>query len=302
MRKIRNLVLMGLCSAILLVGCGTASTTSTSSTTQSSAQASQTNTVSSERVVATSVAVVNILDVLSVPVVGVPTTTYTLPDSAKDATDIGNPMSPDIEVIKSLNPTTVFSLESLRPTLEESFKSVNIPVEFLNLNNYDGLLTSIEQIGETTDTKEAATTLVKTLKEEVEEVEASVKDKTSPSVLVVFGAAGSFQVATEKSYVGDLVKRAGGTNIIENPTASFMPVDMEFLASKNPEYILLMTHANPEESKAAFEEEFSKNAAWNNFDAVKNDKVISLDPNYFGMSADLNVGVAMQELEGILYE
>ena len=55
-----------------------------------------------ENVVASSVAVVQILDALGVPMVGVPTSSYELPQSVADATRIGNPMSPDLEVIASL--------------------------------------------------------------------------------------------------------------------------------------------------------------------------------------------------------
>ena len=62
---------------------------------------------------------------------------------------------------------------------------------------------------------------------------------------------------------------------------------MEYLASCNPEYILFMAHANPDESLEAFKTEFESNEAWQNFDAVKNDKVIALPTGYFGMSANL---------------
>ena len=109
-------------------------------------------------------------------------------------------------------------------------------------------------------------------------------------------------VASENTYVGNLVKRVGGENIITDAPADFSPVDMEYLADKNPEYILFMAHANPEESLAAFKEEFETNPAWQNFDAVKNDKVIALETGYFGMSANLLAADAMEKLAGILYE
>ena len=57
-------------------------------------------------VIATSVAVTEILDALGVKVSGVPTTYYELPESTKDAVEVGNPMSPDLEIIKSLNGET----------------------------------------------------------------------------------------------------------------------------------------------------------------------------------------------------
>ena len=66
-----------------------------------------------EVVVATSVAVTEILDALGVKVSGVPSTSYELPESTEGAVEIGNPMSPDLEIIKSLNPTVVVSVDTL---------------------------------------------------------------------------------------------------------------------------------------------------------------------------------------------
>jgi iron complex transport system substrate-binding protein len=253
------------------------------------------------RVVATSVAIVEILDALKVNMVGVPTSTYELPSSVKDATKVGSPMSPDMEVIKSVDPTIVFSVATLKATLKDSFDAVNIKSEFVNLSSYDGLIESIKIIGEKTNTKDKAEELVKGIEERVNKVAKNKSDEKSNSVLIIFGASGNFQVATEKSYVGDLVKRAGAKNIIEDAKGPFIPVDIEYLASKNPDYILLMTHANPEESKAAFEKEFSVNPAWDNFDAVKKDKVFALDSKYFGMSANLFAPDAMEKLEEMFY-
>ena len=254
---------------------------------------------SENKVVATSVAIVEILDALGVEMVGIPTSSYELPASVKDATKVGNPMSPDMEVIKSLEPTIVFSVATLEASLKDSFNAVNIQSEFVNLNSYEGLIDSIKLMGEKTNTKDKADELVKEIEERVNKVAQNKKDGNESTVMIIFGVSGNFQTVTEKSYVGDLVKRAGAKNIIEDAQSGFIPVDIEYLASKNPDYILLMTHANPEESKAAFEKEFSENPVWNNFDAVKNDKVIALDSKYFGMSANLFAPDAMEKLEEI---
>ena len=72
-----------------------------------------------ERVVASSVAVVQILDALGIPMTGVPTSSYGLPESVADAARIGNPMSPDMEVITSLEPDVIVSVDSLSDELKD---------------------------------------------------------------------------------------------------------------------------------------------------------------------------------------
>lgn len=259
------------------------------------------NKESEERVVASSVAVVEILDALNVPMVGVPTSSYELPESVKDATRIGNPMSPDMEIISSLNPSVVVSVDSLSADLKEQFENLKIQSEFMSLSSYSGLKESIEKMGERFNKVEDANELIASLEEKEAEVAKRIEGKTKKSVLIIFGASGNFMAATENTYIGDLVKHAGGENILAGTEGGFLPIDMEYLADKNPEYILFMAHANPEESLEAFKKEFETNKAWQNFDAVVNNNTIALETGYFGMSANLLAGDAMLKLVDMLY-
>lgn len=280
--------------AVSLTGCGTTEAKGDEESTGA-------KTEQKDTVVASSVAVVQILDALGVEMVGVPTSSYDLPESVDDATRIGNPMSPDIEVVASLEPTVVVSVDSLSEDLKASFESVGAESFFVNLSSYEGLKNSIAELGERFDVKAKADELISGFEAKEADIANAIEGKEAPSVLIIFGASGSFMVASEDTYVGDLVKRVGGVNVITDAPAAFSPVDMEYLASQNPDYILFMAHANPEESLAAFKEEFETNVAWQSFDAVKNDRVIALETNYFGMSANLLAADAMEKLVDILY-
>ena len=108
-------------------------------------------------------------------------------------------------------------------------------------------------------------------------------------------------VSTNLSYVGNLVEIAGGNNIFESETSSFMQVNMEEIIKRNPDKILIMTHALPEEAKKTVEEEFAKQT-WQQLDAIKNNKVYYLENEYFGMSANLKVIEALDKMGEILYE
>lgn len=259
------------------------------------------DSVAEERVVASSVAVVQILDALSIPMIGVPTSSYELPESVADVTRIGSAMSPDMEVIASLEPTVVVSVDSLSEDLKAQFDTLNIDSEFVNLNSYDGLKEAIKSLGERFGVSEKAEELVASFEKRENDIQKSIEGKEGPSVLIIFGAGSSFMVASEDSYVGNLASIVGAKNILTDAPSSFSPIDMEYLADKNPDYILFMAHANPEESLEAFNQEFEKNKAWQNFDAVKNGNVVALETEYFGMSANLYAVDAMEKLVDILY-
>ena len=222
-----------------------------------------------EVVVATSVAVTEILDALGVKVSGVPSTSYELPESTEGAVEIGNPMSPDLEIIKSLNPTVVVSVDTLGSDYMNLFIENNIPSEFVSLESLD-----------------------------VQEKAASLEDT---DVLVLFAAPGSTMIATSKSYIGSLVELVGGKNIIEDNSTSFTTYNKEDLAMLNPDKILVMVHALPEETKAALEAEMATDSAWQNIDAVKEGNVVYLDSEYFGMSANLKVIEGLDMLSDIVH-
>lgn len=130
------------------------------------------------------------------------------------------------------------------------------------------------------------------------------QNNVSPRVLILMGLpGGSYVVATESSYVGDLVKLAGGTNIYGDGNGEdFVNVSVEDMLKQNPDLILRTSHAMPEKVMAYFQEEFSNNETWQQFDAVKNNKVFDLNHEYFGMSANFNYQKGLEDLEGILYE
>ena len=288
-KYITSIVMMTL-SLALTVGC--------SSGEKNNTQTSDVNK-GEEVVVATSVAVTEILDKLGVKVSGIPTTSYDLPESTKDATEVGSPMNPDMEIIKSLNPTVVVSVDTLGEDYKKTFTQNNIPSEFVNLTNVDGLKETVKTLGERFDKNDKAAEILK----ELEDKEAALnsEEKNDEKVMILFGAPGSVMIGTDKSYVGNLVKICGGNNIFSEGNSSYMPVNMEEIISKNPDKILVTMHALPEETKKTIEEELAKDS-WKTINAVKNDKIIYLDTEYFGMSANLKAIEALDRLGDILYE
>lgn len=252
-------------------------------------------------VVATSVAVTQILDELGIKVTGVPTTSYELPESTKDAIEVGTPMNPDLEIIKSINPDIVVSVDTLGQDFMDQFKENNIPSEFVNLSSYDGLKETISTLGEKFSKEDRANEILEELSSKESELASDINNSEKPKVLIIFGAPGTMMLATEKSYVGNLVSLAGGDNVLEDASISFAQVNKEELLNLNPDKIVVMAHADPETTNAQVKKTLETDAAWKNLDAVKNKEVHYLDSEYFGMSANLNVIEALDKMHDILY-
>lgn len=282
---------------LVLAGCSTGAQAGPSTATHDTSM----NTASSARIVATTVAITEITAALDLPLVGKPTSTKTLPPQYKDIPDVGNPMSPDMEKVLSLQPTDVLSVTTLQYDLEPKFKDLNMNAEFLDFESLEKMENEILKMGTQFDRTTKAKEITDTLKAKVAEVKKTVADKPSPKVLILLGVPGSYLVATEHSYIGDLVKIAGGTNVVQGESVEYLASNTEYLQKSNPDIILRAAHGMPEEVVKMFDEDFKTNDIWKHFNAVKTGQVYDLPEPLFGTTASLSAPQALDELLQMMY-
>lgn len=191
------------------------------------------------RLVATSPAVAQICSRLNLDLVGVCNTSGTLPEKYDKVKKVGMAMNPDLETIKSLNPDYVLSPSSLESDLQPKYASIGVKSLFLNLKSVDGMYASIEGLGEKFDRKDEADEMLNEFKTFMDKYKDKNNDKKSPKVLVLMGLPGSYIVATDNSYVGSLVKLAGGTNVYSDGGGEeFLTANTEDMQTKEPDIIL----------------------------------------------------------------
>ena len=204
--------------------------------------------IGEKRIIVTSVAVAQITDLLDLDLVGVTdTTSFKLPKRYENVQRVGMPMGPDMEIIRSLKPTEVLSPSSLKSYLEEQFKQAKIPYRFVNMSSVGAMYDSIDEIAKEYGKEDKSAKLREEYESLLKEYEQKRKDKKKPKVLILMGLPGSFVVATNNSYVGNLTELAGGENVIHDDNEEFLPVNTEELVKLNPDIILRTSHTMSEE-------------------------------------------------------
>lgn len=262
----------------------------------------QSNDSENVRLIATSPAVAQICSRLNLDLVGVCDTSSTLPEKYEDLTKVGMAMNPDLEIIKSLNPDYVLSPNSLQSDQQPKYASIGVNSLFLNLKSVEGMYNSIEELGKKFDREKEAAEMLAEFDSFMESYKNASEGKESPKVLVLMGLPGSYIVATESSYVGNLVKLAGGVNVYgDGDGEEFLNANTEDMKTKEPDIILRAAHALPDQVKEMFAEEFETNDIWKHFEAVQNGKVYDLDPSLFNMSANFKYSDALNALQPMLY-
>ncbi|WP_346842667.1 heme ABC transporter substrate-binding protein IsdE [Staphylococcus lugdunensis] len=254
------------------------------------------------RIVPTTVALTMTLDKLDIPIVGKPTTYKTLPKRYKDVPEVGQPMQPSVEAVKQVNPTHVLSVSTIKDEMKPFYKQLNMKGYYYDYDSLDGMEKSITQLGHQFNRESKA----KALNQHINSVKKDIQDKAAkqkkhPKVLILMGVPGSYLVATDKSYIGDLVKIAGGENVIKDTSKQYISSNTENLVNVDPDIILRLPHGMPDEVKKMFQKEFKQNDIWKHFKAVKEDRVYDLEEIPFGITANVDADDAMKQLYNVFY-
>lgn len=256
-----------------------------------------------DKIVATTLAITEIMDALNLDLVGIPTTQYDIPARYKNVTEVGNPMSPDMEIIQSLQPTDVLSVTTLEYDLKDSFDQMNLSAQFLKLDSVENMLDTIIELGNKYERMTEAAELRSSIEKKMESIKKQTEQEKTPTVLILLGVpGGSYLVATENSYVGNLVEVVGGKNAVTGQSAEYISANTEYLQQTNADVILRLSHGVPEQVAEEFQKEFSENDIWKHFNAVKNNRVFDLQEPIFATTANLNINEAMDQLVEMLYE
>ncbi|MDU1846981.1 MAG: heme ABC transporter substrate-binding protein IsdE [Niallia nealsonii] len=256
-----------------------------------------------DKIVATTLAITEIMDALNLDLVGIPTTQYDIPARYKNVTEVGNPMSPDMEIIQSLQPTDVLSVTTLEYDLKDSFDQMNLSAQFLKLDSVENMLGTIMELGNKYERMTEAAELRSSIEKKMESIKEQTEQEKTPTVLILLGVpGGSYLVATENSYVGNLVEVVGGKNAVTGQSAEYISANTEYLQQTNADVILRLSHGVPEQVAEEFQKEFSENDIWKHFNAVKNNRVFDLQEPIFATTANLNINEAMDQLVEMLYE
>lgn len=290
LKKILSLVLAGVME-LCVTGC----------VNQHPEETTSTNESREVRLVATSPAVVQICNRLDLDLVGICQSTSDLPERYDGVTTVGMAMNPDLEIIKSLDPDYILSPATLQNDLQPKYASIGVSSLFLNLKSVEGMYASIEGLGEKFGREEEAAVMLEEFDSFMTEFAEKNAGKESPKVLVLMGLPGSYIIATDNSYVGSLVKFAGGTNVYgDGDGQEFLFANTEDMKTKEPDVILRAAHGLPEEARKMFAEEFSTNDIWQHFKAVQEGRVYDLDSNLFNMSANFSYEEALKALQPML--
>lgn len=221
-----------------------------------------------------------------------------------DVEQVGNTHEFDLEKIASLRPDVVLANNPLNLKDIASIEGIGSQIILTHANSVSDIQDQITLFGDMIQKQDKATELVADIEQKVADIEAKATDAKT-RVLLIYGAPGTYMAALPNSLSGNLLELAGGENIASDYPAiekypQYAQLNTERIVEANPEYIFLMTHADPNAVKEGFIKEMAQNPAWNSIDAVKNERIEILPADLFGDNPGTKVVDALDYMHTLL--
>jgi iron complex transport system substrate-binding protein len=231
-------------------------------------------------------------------------------NKVKSLPSVGETPNPSVEKIVSLNPDLVIGVNvafhhQIIPPLEKA----GIPILLMSINSYDDILNKLRIYGTITGNKEKAEAVVKGIEKRVAEIRNNIKrmpQNKPPKVAILWGSTQSFNMALPSSFVGNIVEILDGDNIAKdikplNTMPQYAPLSPEYVMSKDPDVMLVITHGDDDKVKEKFKREITQHPAWKELRAVKEGRLYLLPYDLFGVNPAIRVADAVAHIARLMY-
>ena len=158
------------------------------------------------------------------------------PPEAAAKPKAGGLYNPNVELIASFEPDLVIS--SKYGKLTEALEKLGLTVYAVNTQTYDDIFRTARNLGRLVNREAEAEALVARINQQVYALESqAAKAKDRPTVYYEIDAT-PYTVGPG-SFIGTLIKKARGVNVIPAELGLFPKISPELVVEKNPEVIVL---------------------------------------------------------------
>lgn len=203
---------------------------------------------------------------------------------------VGMPYATDAEAVAALDPDLVIGIDGPQNAAAEAFQQLGINTVLVSVKTFAELQQTYHAFGVLSGNQEQAQQRLDQISGQRDDVLAKAP-RQPVKVAILFLSNQSVALKLDNSIAGEMATSLGWTNIAadatpDNPGSETTPLDIEFLIANQPDHVLVTTMlADNDSAKAAIEEQFASNPAWESVDAVREGRVTHLPQQYFLFNA-----------------
>jgi iron complex transport system substrate-binding protein len=162
------------------------------------------------------------------------------PDEAKNVPDIGAYMKPDFEKLVAARPDLVLAPKTgIRPELIDRLRRLKIRVYVDDSSNIEDIRKLITNVARLLGTENQAADIVADVQFRQDRINKLVNGEKKTTALFVVGIR-PLVVAGSRSFLGSLIREAGGVNIAESVDVEYPKFSIEEVIRTDPDVILIL--------------------------------------------------------------
>lgn len=168
----------------------------------------------------------------------------TFPPEVKELPRVGGWQNPSIERIAALRPDLVILTDAQAPFIVDKLQQLALRSLIVQTLSLQDIFTAIEEIGRATGSERQAAELVRHTRATLDAVRGRSRNLPRRSVLFVVdrtpGTLRDLYIATEGSFLAELIEIAGGKAIAAPAKGGYGKIGKEAVLTLNPEVIIDM--------------------------------------------------------------
>jgi len=195
------------------------------------------------------------------------------PEKAKTRPRVGSYISLDYEKIISLKPDLIIATGAGNTReMVERLEKLGFPAYVIFPKDLEGILLSIDHIGQVVDRKAEALRIIQDVKRRKAKIINLMKNVPRTKVFLQIGEAPMVTVG-KGSFADDLIRLAGGENVAGEEKKMYPRFGMEEILKRAPE-VIIITSMN---TSANYEKVLQDWSRWKTLPAVKNGRIHLID-------------------------
>jgi len=213
---------------------------------------------------------------LGAAVVGV--TTFTdYPPEAREKPSVGGLTDASLEKIISLHPDLVLAMAELnRKETVDELQHLGIPVFVVDPQGLQGIVVSIQHVGDALGRSGAARGLLEGLEERRLDIVTRVERLARPKILVVIWYDPVI-TAGNKSFITDVISAGGAQSVTADIPQAWPQISLEEVLRRSPDWVLLVRGGHG----GITLEDLKARPGWAQLKAVSDNHVIYMDEQIF---------------------
>ncbi|MDA8187780.1 MAG: cobalamin-binding protein [Dehalococcoidales bacterium] len=195
------------------------------------------------------------------------------PNEAKSKEKVGSFADTSIEKVVALEPDLVLATNIHVKTVVPKLETRGLATVVVQPKNLARLLDNIRTVGTLAGKAREAETLADGLQRRVEDIANKTKTASSRP-RVFFELDAKLYTVGPGTFADDMIDKAGGANIAADAKTEWPQLSLEAIVLKDPDIVFLADHGFGETV-----DKVKGRPGWEKITAVRNDRVIPLDPD-----------------------